>query len=221
VHRVGSRCALVHEINTTSPAMLFETIDMFGGHDSSNYSTSTKSFELVEAKSKHFEGSHGKQIHTRSLVNRTTEMAYQSVGIGSNNLSSETFPVSVETKISTGQIRQSDVCSLHQSQEGVEPIKQVMHENKAFVESDNRQSFDLTGSPYRWEGQCPSGSIVPEKGFSNGMVLEDGSGAEYFLDVGSPIDGSVCIQTEPSNEDILQLISDSRSICDRCSLKIV
>jgi len=147
-------------------------------------------------------------------------MAYQSVGIGSNCFSSETFPASVDTKISTDQIRQSDMCSIHQSPGG-DPIKQVMHENMAFVESGNRESFDLTGSPYRWEGQCLSGSIEPEKDFSNRMVLEDGSGAEYFLDVGSPIDGSVCIQTEPSNEDILQLVPDSRSICDRCSLNIV
>ena len=168
----------------------------------------------------HVRGSLGEPDSTGVLGLTATKLAHKCSGDGSNFPDSEAFSISSVSEISSYQIRQYDLCPVHK-QTGGHSFQPVMHENLGHLELCNSESNDFEGSPHLWEGQCSSRSVEPSENIANRMVLEDGNSAEYFLDLGSPIDGSICIQTQSPDENILHLVPDTVSVCSRCSVDIM
>jgi len=243
LHRTSPTCPSFHASNTVASSLFLETLKGSCQQNDPIYTTSVKSFELVVSKTKHFEGSiiaesdgrssdhdrciksHvwrslGQSVCAGSLDNRATGLSHQCSRNGSNSFDCKTFLESVVPEISIDQNRQYNLCSVHQSTGGY-TFQSVVHENLGSVELGNQKPNESKSSSCSGQRQCLGRSIEPSQGLNNGMVLENGDSAEYFYDMGSPVDGSVCVGIEPPNRDILHLDTVQQGFCNRCSINFM
>lgn len=243
LHRAGSQCSSVHASDSAASVVFLETVERPVKQRNSMYSTPHQSFTVVETETEHFKGSicsesvDGSNNHYRCIQNHVrgsygesdhaggveftaTKLAYQPFGNGSNSFSLKTFSEIPVSEICINQIRQHDLCSVYQSPGG-NSLEPVMHQDLGHLDFSHSESNDFKSCSRMWQGKSPSRPIEPSENFGNRMVLENGDSAEYFCDMGSPINGSVCIQTEQTDGNILHMVSEQSSICNRCSLNFV
>ncbi|VDI03539.1 Hypothetical predicted protein [Mytilus galloprovincialis] len=145
LHRIDPQCTPLYEAYPITSTSFLETIHQRSYLSNSIYSTPKRSFELVVGQSKHYQGqiitpvvsnphnnnrcfkdrvwgSHEQSDFSRFLVCSRTETTHKSLGIGSCNSNSTTFPTTITKSKCATQMRQHNSRSICKQTGGTKSI---------------------------------------------------------------------------------------------------
>ncbi|VDI62494.1 Hypothetical predicted protein [Mytilus galloprovincialis] len=172
LHRIDPQCTPLYEAYPITSTSFLETIHQRSYLSNSIYSTPKRSFELVVGQSKHYQGqiitpvvsnphnnnrcfkdrvwgSHEQSDFSRFLVCSRTETTHKSLGIGSCNSNSTTFPTTITKSKCATQMRQHNSRSICKQTGGHQvhtPLLQDMVSNEnGYSEQSDIQSSSHSG----------------------------------------------------------------------------
>ena len=239
LYRSHSQCSSVYETHSATFTEFLETEFSRFRENNPYYSTSNSTSTVVVTFSEHFQGqivatgrSRGNHNH-RCIINRvwgspeqsnsSREMgqtsqtpSYQLSRDGSSVFITEAFSKTNSEQNSFDQMRQHNCSSIHQQTRGNQ-VSSSLLPNMGVVELGNRPEYQAKSCSYSRKIKHFSRSIKQGKNQTNRMDVEEGNCTENFSNVGSSPDRYVCIHSQPSNSNLLHLVSSQSSICIRCS----
>lgn len=239
LYRTDSKCSPVHEACSVASAKLLESIQRPFRQDSSNYSTSKISSPLVAKFSQHYEGSiitpvsgrsdshdrcieghvrgtFGRQLCTGLLDRGTVERTHKSVRNEGCFSLSEAFPTQGTRENCSSKVRQHISSSIHSSPGG-DPFEQIVHRSMESVAFCTAESYIFEGSAFAWNSEPPSRSIESLQNQGDRVDARQDCGSKDFSEMGQATDGFVCFTSEQSDPNILFMVPEHSSFCNRCS----
>lgn len=243
LHRIDTQCPSIHETYTNSSSQFLEPNQTVFGCRNSCYSTSNFSSKMVEKSSQHFQGqifntgngkydhnygclknnvwgSSGESICSGQVVRGSEKESYQLVRNGSSQLDNQTFLKLSEGEQSSHQVGQHDCGSIYKQTRG-NAFHSTMSENLGSLEFGNSEQHVSQSSTYLWKDECFGRSVESNSNSSNRMDFESRDSPENLCSMGHSIDRSICVGGQLSDSNILQLVPEQTSFCDRCSVNFM
>ncbi|VDI72859.1 Hypothetical predicted protein [Mytilus galloprovincialis] len=215
LHRIDPQCTPLYEAYPITSTSFLETIHQRSHLSNSIYSTPKRSFELVVGQSKHYQGqiitpvvsnphnnnrcfkdrvwgSHEQSDFSRFLVCSRTETTHKSLGIGSCNSNSTTFPTTITKSKCATQMRQHNSRSICKQTGGHQvhtPLLQDMVSN----ENGYSEQSDIQSSSHSGEIKRSGRSSVSKQNTTHRVDTEQSDSSISVCNVGRTNNRFVCL----------------------------
>ncbi|CAC5420600.1 unnamed protein product [Mytilus coruscus] len=226
----------------TSTSFL-ETLHQRSHLSNSIYTTPKKSFELVVGQSKHYQGqiitpvvgnrhnnnrcfkdgvwgSLEQSDFSRFLVCSRTETTNKSVGIGSCNSNSTTFPTTITKSKCAAQMRQHNSRSVCE-QAGGHKVNTPLLQDMVSNENGNSKQSDIQGSSYSGKIKYSCRSSVSKQNTTHRVDTEQPNCSISVCNVGRTNNRFVCLSTQSQKTSVLYMATSSQCSSSRCSVDIM
>ncbi|XP_063411223.1 uncharacterized protein LOC134694156 [Mytilus trossulus] len=243
LHRIDPQCTPLYEAYPITSTSFLETIYQRSFLSNSIYSTPKRSFELVVGQSKHYQGqiitpvvgnphnnnrcfkdrvwgSHEQSDFSRFLVCSRTETTHKSLGIGSCNSNSTTFPTTITKSKCATQMRQHNSRSICKQTGGHQvhtPLLQDMVSN----ENGYSEQSDIQSSSHSGEIKRSCRSSVSKQNTTHRVDTEQSDSSISVCNVGRTNNRFVCLSTQSQETSVLCLDTSSQCSSSRRSVDIM